>query len=511
VDGGELKGVMLSDGSMVKSRSVVIATGTFLRGKIHIGKTSFDGGRMGERPSHELGHSLRHLGLRMARLKTGTPPRLHRDSLGFDKMERQPGVEPPPLLSRAAAKDRLFHVEQQPSAAVDPLHLARMFHVERLTEPMRPWSPGSNQMPCFITHTTGRTHSIIRDHLKDSALYGGMIEGTGVRYCPSIEDKIVKFADHDSHHIFVEPEGRMSVEMYPNGTSNSLPEDVQVEMIRSIPGMERAEFIRYAYAIEYDFCDPTQLHHSLESKIVEGLFMAGQVNGTTGYEEAGGQGFVAGVNAAFKVRGEKPLILSRNESYIGVLIDDLVTKGTNEPYRMFTSRAEHRLILRQDNAAFRMVPHARRIGILCGDEIRDIEKMAAQISSELGRLSSSYHEDASLMQILRRSGMTYNELPGCLEHLPAEVCMQIEIMAKYEGYIRREMDRIARSDRLEKQPIPIDIHYDRIHALRKEAREKLNRIRPETLGQASRISGVNPADVSILSVWLKRMEESRKR
>lgn len=528
---GRAEGIVLADGTPIAAKAVVLATGTFLGGKIHVGKKNWAGGRLGEKSATALGVSLKNAGFRMGRLKTGTPPRLHKDSLDYDKMELQPGEEPPPFLSWDAEQERagVFHVEQpgeSPREAKNLFHVEQpsdpvseksgMFHVEHSaaakhklpdgSSPIRPWAAGWGQMACWVTHTTEKTHDIIQRHLGDSALYGGMIEGTGVRYCPSIEDKIVKFGHHDSHHIFIEPEGRNLIEIYPNGTSNSLPEDVQLEMIRSIQGLGSAEFLKPGYAIEYDYCDPTQLHASLESMLIEGLFLAGQINGTTGYEEAAGQGFVAGVNAARRVRGETPILFSRSNSYLGVMIDDLVTKGVDEPYRMFTSRAEHRLILRQDNAIFRMDEIARKLGIVTQPRLDSIATLRREIAEKEEQLHATFKDGISLWQRLKRpeESMQDTSVYGITTTLA--VAEQLEIAAKYEGYIAREQQKIRQSAKLESVRIPSSMDYGQLTALRFEAREKLTKIRPETLGQASRIPGVNPADIAILTVWVDRLK-----
>ena len=477
---GRVSGVETTMGVFFRSRTVVITTGTFLQGLMHVGLSQAAGGRAGESAAVGLSQSLRDIGIELGRLKTGTPPRLVRRSIDFSRTEIQPGDEPAPRFS--FWDDDLFHVEQTGSILAQ----------------------AGGQLPCHITYTTDRTAEVIRANLHKSPLYSGIIEGIGPRYCPSIEDKVVRFADKERHQLFLEPEGIATDEIYVNGFSTSLPFEVQVELVHTIVGCEKAEIMRPAYAVEYDFAPPTQLQPTLETKVCENLFLAGQINGTSGYEEAAAQGIVAGINAARRVQGKPGIVLKRNQAYIGVLIDDLVTKGTTEPYRMFTSRAEYRLLLRQDNADERLSPLGFDLGLLPGHHFRTCEAKYQAVAAELERIERFRHEGTSLAQLLRRTEVTYATLPGRDEGLPSDVAQAVEIAVKYAGYVERQEKDVARFLELESKAIPgwLDLHS--IPGLRIEARQKLQAIRPLTLGQASRISGVSPADLSLVMVWIRR-------
>jgi tRNA uridine 5-carboxymethylaminomethyl modification enzyme len=490
-------GVETMLGVQYLAQTVIITTGTFLRGLMHIGSNQQSGGRAGDAAAMNLSSSLQDLGLELGRLKTGTPPRLLRKSIDFSKTEIQPGDEPVPYFT--FWKDDLFHMEHSHFN-----NCANMGGSDGKYPPNSILSRINGQLPCYITFTTDKTAEIIRNNLHKSPMYSGVIEGIGPRYCPSIEDKIVKFADKERHQIFLEPEGIETDEIYVNGFSTSLPFEVQVEMIQSIIGCENAEIMRPAYAVEYDFAFPTQLHASLETKACRNLFLAGQINGTSGYEEAGAQGLMAGINAARRIQNREPIILRRDQAYIGVLIDDLVTKGTSEPYRMFTSRAEYRLLLRQDNADLRLSRLGYEIGLL---PIRNFKKFTAKedaIKCEITRLHTKYSQNHLLAKILCRPEVSYHDLPDKNHELDPEVVQQVEVAIKYAGYVDRQESDVTRAKNLEDKIIPDSFDYATVPSLRLEARQKLTKIRPRTVGQAGRISGVSPADISIVLIWLKR-------
>ncbi len=443
-----------------------------------------------------LSGSLKEIGLELGRLKTGTPPRLLRRSIDFSKTVAQPGDEPIPYFT--FWKDDLFHVEH---SGVNPQDIG---HSSGKYPPGSILGRLNGQLSCYITYTTDATAQIIRANIHKSPMYSGVIEGIGPRYCPSIEDKIVKFPEKERQQIFLEPEGIATDEIYVNGFSTCLPYEVQVDMVKTIIGCENAEIMRPAYAVEYDFAFPTQLLPSLETKICRNLYLAGQINGTSGYEEAGAQGLMAGINAALRVQGRDPIILRRDQAYIGVLIDDLVTKGTVEPYRMFTSRAEYRLLLRQDNADLRLSEIGSQIGLLPDRNFQKFQAKKIAIEAEISRLEKTRIGTETLIQMLRRPETTYRDLPGDKPHLSDEIIQQVEIVIKYAGYIDRQEVDVLKFKSLEDKQIPNSFNYDTVHSLRTEARQKLNKIRPATLGQASRISGVSPSDIGVLMVWLKR-------
>lgn len=488
VEDGQCVGVITKTGAEYRAKSVVVTTGTYLRGRVIMGELTYESGPNNQQPSVNLSHNLKEHGLELVRFKTGTPPRVHKDTIDFSQTEIQPGDE----------KIKFFSYETKES--------------------------NNEQLPCWLTYTSSDTHDIINANLHRAPMYTGVIEGTGPRYCPSIEDKIVRFSDKPKHQIFLEPEGKNTAEYYVQGLSTSMPEDVQLQMLRSIPGLQNVEMMRNGYAIEYDAVVPTQLWPSLETKKIPGLFTAGQINGTSGYEEAAGQGVIAGINAARKAQGKEPVVLDRSQGYIGVMIDDLVTKGTNEPYRLLTSRAEYRLLLRHDNADLRLTPIGHEIGLIPEDRYQRFLDKKEKIEQEIVRLqktsvspsainsllesigSTPITDGSNLLTILRRPEVNYAHISS---YFPAEADLdedmmeQVEIQIKYAGYIEKQEVQVAKLQKMEKKKIPEKIKYEDVHGLAIEACQKLAKIRPISIGQASRISGVTPADISILLVYLE--------